>query len=237
MRIRKMKIAIIDDEKNWRDSARSAVQEYVDPRDQIELFSSGITFLNRHKEYDVVLMDIDMPKLDGFDTIIRYKTEFSSSTILILTTHLDYARKGYLVDAFRYIDKAKMEEELDEAFEKIREINRKNQFSVVGRNGKKVKTILIKDIYYIETSGRYCAITTADERYECSESVGVLEEKLEEYGFFRCHKSFLVNLNAVKYLDNTFAYFPGNKKAYISVRKYVETKRRYIAIRKKYAAM
>lgn len=232
-----MKIAIIDDEKNWRDSARSAVQEYVDPRDQIELFSSGITFLNRHKEYDVVLMDIDMPKLDGFDTIIRYKTEFSSSTILILTTHLDYARKGYLVDAFRYIDKAKMEEELDEAFEKIREINRKNQFSVVGRNGKKVKTILIKDIYYIETSGRYCAITTADERYECSESVGVLEEKLEEYGFFRCHKSFLVNLNAVKYLDNTFAYFPGNKKAYISVRKYVETKRRYIAIRKKYAAM
>ena len=84
MRIRKMKIAIIDDEKNWRDSARSAVQEYVDPRDQIELFSSGITFLNRHKEYDVVLMDIDMPKLDGFDTIIRYKTEFSSSTILIL---------------------------------------------------------------------------------------------------------------------------------------------------------
>lgn len=232
-----MKIAIIDDEKNWRDSARSAVQEYVDARDQIELFSSGITFLDRHKEYDVVLMDIDMPKLDGFDTIIRYKTEFSSSTILILTTHLDYARKGYLVDAFRYIDKAKMEEELDEAFEKIREINRKNQFTVLGRNGKKVKTILIKDIYYIETAGRYCAITTADERYECSESVGVLEEKLEEYGFFRCHKSFLVNLNAVKYLDNTFAYFPGNKKAYISVRKYVETKRRYIAIRKKYAAM
>lgn len=213
-----MKIAIIDDEKVWRDSARSAVREYVGPRDQIELFSSGITFLDRHQEYDVVLMDIDMPKLDGFDTIIRYKTEFSSSTILILTTHLDYARKGYLVDAFRYIDKAKMEEELDEAFEKIRDINRKNHFSVVGRNGKKVKTILIKDIYYIE-------------------SVGTLEEKLEEYGFFRCHKSFLVNLNAVKYLDNTFAYFPGNKKAYISVRKYVETKRRYIAIRKKYAAM
>lgn len=232
-----MKIAIIDDEKVWRDSARSAVREYVGPRDQIELFSSGITFLDRHQEYDVVLMDIDMPKLDGFDTIIRYKTEFSSSTILILTTHLDYARKGYLVDAFRYIDKAKMEEELDEAFEKIRDINRKNHFSVVGRNGKKVKTILIKDIYYIETVGRYCAITTADERYECSESVGTLEEKLEEYGFFRCHKSFLVNLNAVKYLDNTFAYFPGNKKAYISVRKYVETKRRYIAIRKKYAAM
>lgn len=232
-----MKIAIIDDEKVWRDSACSAVREYVDPRDQIELFSSGITFLDRHKEYDVVLMDIDMPKLDGFDTIIRYKTEFASSTILILTTHLDYARKGYLVDAFRYIDKAKMEEELDEAFEKIREINRKNHFSVVGRNGKKIKTILIKDIYYIETAGRFCVITTADEKYECSESVGVLEEKLEEYGFYRCHKSFLVNLNAVKYLDNTFAYFPGNKKAYISVRKYVETKRRYIAIRKKYAAM
>lgn len=214
-----MKIAIIDDEKRWRDSAFRVVREYVNPRDQIELFSSGITFLDRHKEYDVVLMDIDMPQLDGFDTIIRYKSEYSSSIVLILTTHLDYARKGYLVDAFRYIDKANMEKELDEAFEKIREINRKNAFSVVGRNGKKVKTILIKDIYFIETAGRFCAITTADEKYECNETMGVLEEKLEEYGFFRCHKSFLVNLNAVKYLDNTFAYFPGDKKAYISVRK------------------
>lgn len=236
-RISEMKIAIVDDEQIWRDSVRNIVQKYVASFNRIDLFPSGNAFLSKHENYDVVLMDIDMPGMDGFETIIRYKEKNSTSIILILTTHLDYARKGYLVDAFRYIDKAKMDEELKEAFEKIREINKRNRFSLVGRDGQKVKTILIKNIYYIETTGRFCSIITANAEYECHESMKVLEEQLEEYGFFRCHKSFLVNLNAVKYLDNTFAYFPGDKKAYISVRKYVETKRRYIAIRKKYAAM
>ncbi|MDE6851930.1 MAG: LytTR family DNA-binding domain-containing protein [Lachnospiraceae bacterium] len=232
-----MKIAIVDDEEIWRLSVRNSVQKYVDSFDRIDLFHSGNAFLSRRENYDVVLMDIDMPGLDGFDTIVRYKEKHDTSIVLILTTHLDYARKGYLVDAFRYIDKANMEVELEEAFEKIREINKRNQFTLVGRDGQKVKTILIKDIYYIETSNRYCAIITEDAQYTCNVSMRDLENQLDEYGFFRCHKSFLVNLNAVKHLDHNFAYFPGDKKAYISVRKYVETKKRYIAIRKKYAAM
>lgn len=232
-----MKIAIIDDENDWRIVAYKTVQKYTKVTDQIEVFSSGNAFLHKNMAFDVVLMDIDMPGMDGFDTIIQYKKKYFSSIVLILTTHLDYARKGYLVDAFRYIDKAKMEEELEEAFDKIGEINKRNHFSLIGKNGQTLKSVLIKDIFFIETVGRCCSITTKDAKYDCYESITNLEEQLEEYGFFRCHKSYLVNLNAVKYLDNSFAYFPGDKKAYISVRKYAETKRRYIATRKKYASM
>ena len=182
-------------------------------------------------------MDVDMPEMDGFETIMNYKEQYSESIIIILTTHLNCARKGYLVDAFRYVDKTKMKEELKEAFEKVREINRKNSFSLTGTNGNDTKNILVNDILFIETNKRGCVINTIDRCYECSEKINDLETKLEEYGFFKCHKSFLINLNCVEHLDKEFAYFVKGKKAYISVRKYTETKKRYIAAKKKFASM
>ncbi|MGN0383751.1 MAG: LytR/AlgR family response regulator transcription factor [Eubacterium sp.] len=232
-----MKIAIVDDEQKWRNLASEVVENYIDKSEEIEIFDSGVEFLKRNAEYNIVLMDIDMPKMDGFETIINYKVEHAESIIIILTTHVDCARKGYLVDAFRYVDKTKMKEELKEAFEKIREINRKNSVCLMGRNGNATKNILVKDILYIETNGRGSIINTMDECYECREKINDLEIKLEEYGFFKCHKSFLINLNSVEHLDKEFVYFPSDKKAYISVRKYTETKKRYIATKKKFASM
>lgn len=232
-----MKIAVIDDEKKWRKLVLDVVISYTSEADEIEVFCSGIEFLKKNVEYNIVLMDIDMPEMDGFETIINYKAEHSDSIIIILTTHLDCARKGYLVDAFRYVDKTKMKEELKEAFDKVKEINRKNSFSLTGKNGNNIKNILVKDILYIETNRRGCIINTINQYYECSEKINDLEMRLEEYGFFRCHKSFLINLNCVEYLDKEFVYFEDGKKAYISVRKYTETKKRYIATTKKFASM
>lgn len=232
-----MKIAIVDDEVKWRNLTLEVVKGYVEKADEIDTFESGVEFIKRNGEYNVVLMDVEMPEMDGFETIINYKAEYSESIIIILTTHLDCARKGYLVDAFRYVDKTKMKEELKEAFEKVRAINRKNRFSLTGTNGNDTKNILIKDILYIETNGRGSIINTIDRDYECSEKINDLETKLEEYGFFKCHKSFLINLNCVEHLDKEFAYFVKGKKAYISVRKYTETKKRYIAAKKKFASM
>lgn len=232
-----MKIAIVDDEAKWRNLTSNVVKGYTEEKDEIDIFESGVEFVKRNGEYDVVLMDVEMPVMDGFETIIHYKAEHSESIIIILTTHLDCARKGYLVDAFRYVDKTKMEEELKEAFEKVREINRKNSFSLTGTNGSETKHISIKDILYLETNGRGSIINTQDMCFECDEKINDLEMKLEEYGFFRCHKSFLINLNSVEHLDKEFVYFESDKKAYISVRKYTETKKRYIAAKKKFASM
>ena len=232
-----MKIAIVDDEVKWRNLTLEVVKGHVEKADEIDTFESGVEFIKNNGEYNVVLMDVDMPEMDGFETIMNYKERYSESIIIILTTHLDCARKGYLVDAFRYVDKTKMKEELKEAFEKVREINRKNRFSLTGTNENDTKNILIKDILYIETNGRGSIINTIDRDYECSEKINDLETKLEEYGFFKCHKSFLINLNCVEHLDKEFAYFAKGKKAYISVRKYTETKKRYIEAKKKFASM
>ena len=232
-----MKIAIVDDEQKWRDLVIETVKKYTYETDEIEDFDSGVVFLNKNEEYDIVLMDIEMPEIDGFDTAMLYKTEFPESKVIILTTHLECARKGYLVDAFRYVDKTKMDEELGEAFEKIREIKNEKNFFITGREGGIIKNISVKDIIYIEAMEKGTKVYTVDKYYKSSEKLRQLEIELENYGFYRCHKSFLINLNAVQYMDKESAYFENNRKACISARKYVETKKKYISVKKRYVGM
>ena len=104
-----MNIAIVDDESCWRETAQKVINNYTGDKDRIEMFSSGMEFLKKDKYYDVVIMDVEMPDLNGFETITEYNKSNKSSIVIILTTHLDCARQGFLVNAFRYIDKLNMQ--------------------------------------------------------------------------------------------------------------------------------
>lgn len=175
-------------------------------------------------------MDIELPKMNGFETIKLYKETNNESKIIILTAHTKLARKGYLVDAFRFIDKTKMNDELDEAFKKIlNDVNSENSIFVEQNN--KIIKLKLNDILYIETYKRGTIIHTQLCEYGCKHKINELESKLKEYNFFRCHKSFLINLILVEKIDNEFAYFTCSKVAYISVRKYSETKRKFIKVK------
>lgn len=232
-----MKIAIVDDERKWRNEATIVLSQIIEQSDEVEEYDSGESFLAGKKAYDVVIIDIEMPGMDGFETTIGYKKEYPKATAIILTTHLELARKGYLVEAFRYIDKTQMQEELKEAFDKIRQLYNRENYHIVGKKNSMTKSIPIKDVIFIETKPKGVIIHVNDETYFSDEKINELENRLRIYDFFRCHKSFLVNLSAVQKMDNQFVYFEGNQKAYISVRKLAETKKQYIETKKRFASM
>lgn len=232
-----MKIAIVDDERKWRNEATIVLSQIIEQSDEVEEYDSGESFLAGKKAYDVVIIDIEMPGMDGFETTIGYKKEYPKATVIILTTHLELARKGYLVEAFRYIDKTQMQEELKEAFDKIRQLYNRENYHIVGKKNSMTKSIPIKDVIFIETKSKGVIIHVNDETYFSDEKINELENRLRSYDFFRCHKSFLVNLSVVQKMDNQFVYFEGNQKAYISVRKLAETKKQYIETKKRFASM
>lgn len=68
-----MNIAIVDDEEMWRKLATTVVKKNGDDKNKIDTYNSGIDFLDKNKYYDIVIMDVDMPQLNGFDTITEYK--------------------------------------------------------------------------------------------------------------------------------------------------------------------
>ena len=222
-----MRIAIVDDLPNWRACVEELIKKhYGENVPQIDVFTCGEEFYNQ-SDYDVVFLDIEMKEMDGFETAKRYKEKNEMSTIVFLTTHTELSRQGYLVNAFRYIDKACIVEELEEALHAIDEIQSRNHvltFHVVNMAEVQVK---VKDILFIETEKRNVVIHTKQDDFISNRKIDELETELSEWGFFRCHKSYLVNLENIQKFDKLNVYFRNGSRALVSTRKYYELKAKY----------
>ena len=98
--------------------------------------------------------------------------------------------------------------------------------------GKGEINIKIRDILYIETEWRNIVVHTSDNRIKCSGTLSEYEKQLKSVGFCRCHNSYLVNLDKIKNFDSSSVYFANDEFAYISKRRYSETKKQYLKRRR-----
>ena len=111
-----MKIAVVDNEKLWRQNIDTFVRKWYEDKElSLDIFESGDEFLKMKTKYDIVVLDVEMPEKDGFETAQEYRKLFPEAIIILLTIHLEMSRKGYVVNAFRYVDKTNMQYELEEA--------------------------------------------------------------------------------------------------------------------------
>lgn len=236
-----MKIAIVDDDKEWRQNALRVTKQYFEEGDiVVKCFSSGEALLEKNEKYEIVILDIEMPGRDGFQTACEYKVSYPDVIIIMLTTHLELSRKGYEVDAFRYVDKLHIKEELEAAFFSAKKLLERNKIVEISVVNLGQIPLALKDIIYIETKGRKVLVHTYNNEYECSDSIRSFEENLCGEGFFRCHKSNIVNLDAIKKIDQlryggAYAHMADGGTVMIAVRKYAELKKKYINRRYEYA--
>ncbi len=224
-----IKIAIIDDEKYWREEIKKTLYEYYDG-DKIEpdIYESGVEYLKMSKSYDITFVDVEMPDLDGFETIMSARKFNPEGIFIILTTHTEMSRKGYRVNAFRYIDKVYLKEELPEAMDSVKVLLKKKQkisFNVISEG---VQEIILKNIIYIET-GRHCVlIHTKHGEKRCSNSMSEIEGMLTNECFYRCHNAFIVNLDEIKEFKNNILLMSNGENVEVSKRKSSDFKKNYI---------
>ena len=231
-----MRVAIVDDEIIFRKQIQQALAEILDiQRYTIEMFESGDDLINSQRKFDIVLMDIEMPGINGFEAARRYKMIEPESIIIILTTHSELMEYGYMVNVFRYIEKSRIEERLSEAIRSgIKLINRKRKVSL-GLKGYGEVSIPVKSIIYIETVNRKTIIHTAKESFTCTEKMDVIEQKLEDKGFFGCHRGIVISLDNVVDYDNYSIRMSNNDMVLLSVRKVKPFKDAYMKRKFEYA--
>lgn len=220
-----MRIAVCDDEKYFRESITEKINEiYKDDIDMvIRTFEDGFELLKNYYEnteaYDMIFLDIEMEKVNGIDTAREIRKLNKEVAIVFLTSHDEFAKDGYEVNAFRYLLKPIHEDKLIEAIESIKKQSGSVKKILVSTKGEEI-LIKINEITYIEAQNKDIFIHTVHDIYNEKNNLRYYEDLLKNYGFFRAHRSYLVNLDYVKSYTSKEITLDIGEKVYLSRLKY-----------------
>lgn len=211
-----MKCIVVDDEK----LARQLLEEYLSKLDDVEVlgsFRSAILARNflQTQDVDVMLLDIQMPDLTGLE-LLRL---LPKPPITILTTaYKQYALESYELNVIDYLVKPIAFERFLKAIEKTKEfLNFKlNEKKPTGdfifiKSGQKIIKLLYTDILYVEGFREYLKIHTITGYHLVLMNFKDAQSLLPPPTFLRIHRSFIVNLNKLEYIEGNMIAINGKK--------------------------
>lgn len=198
-----MRALIIDDEPLARSNlavllARDAAITVVGQCGSAE---DALAALAEHAP-DLVFLDIEMPECDGFELLERIGPS-PSFAIVFVTAHNQFALRAFEVGALDYLlkpfDDQRFERVLARVKERLRVPDETRRFII--KNGNTLEVVKFADIDWIEASDYYSTLHVAGRTHMLRRSLADLEAQLTPYGFYRIHRSAIVNLERIRALE------------------------------------
>ena len=219
-----LSIAVCDDEVveccNMARKIKDILEEMKIPC-IVRQFWSGEKLLQALEGFDIVFLDIIMRDLDGMKTAQIFRKKAFDKILIFVSSSREYVFDAYDVEAFQYllkpVDDRKLKSVLQKAVFKTE--SRSQEFIILSRDRQK-KKLFLDDIYYFEIKGRMVDVHGPEGIFTYYEQIGTLENRLREKGFFRCHKSYLINLKYVERYNRQEVILENGKKIVIAKRRY-----------------
>ncbi len=210
-----IRIAIVEDDYAYTSQLKHYLKQYETETGAecvISCFSDGDEIAENYtKEYDIILMDVDMRFMDGLTAAEEIRKHDPEVVIIFITNLSQYAIKGYAVEALDYVLKPlsyyAFAQRIDRALKRMENRNRKRFLRIETKNG--VCKIDVSSIYFVEVDGRELIYHTADGNITARGPLGKVETELADASFFRCNKGYLVNLRHISAVDGDMATVGG----------------------------
>ena len=203
---------IVDDE----ELARHIIRELLQPHSEIEIAAEcangfeAVKAVAEHKP-DLIFLDVQMPKLTGFDVLELIGEEVS---VIFVTAYDQYAMRAFEVHAVDYllkpIGKQRFEEALERAKSRLGEkmpsaqkladsARAPQQFleRLVVKDGTRVTLIPVAKLDFVEAQDDYVALASQGKKHLKQQTIASLEACLDPNCFVRIHRSYIVNLERV----------------------------------------
>jgi len=213
---RRLRAIIVDDE----ELARQLLREYLSAAQGIDVVAEcangfeAVKAVSEHKP-DLVFLDVQMPKLDGFEVLELIDREVA---VIFVTAYDQYAMKAFDAHAVDYLLKPFSQDRLEKALERARqrlgqklppptELSREARppqqhlHRIVVKDGARVHIIPVEALDYAEAQDDYVALHSQRKSYLKQQTISSLEAGLDPERFVRIHRSVIVNLERIAKIE------------------------------------
>lgn len=210
----KIKSIIIDDESMARQLLKAMLEEYcpeVEVLASCENLPEGIKAIKKHQP-DLIFLDIEMPGHSGLEILEFFNDDEVNFNIIFTTAYNQFAIQAFKLSAVDYILKPIEGEELVQSINRFMNLKQKHNYAhlrelVESKQLKKIsiataqsiKFIELNEILFMKGDGAYTSFHFKNGTdFLSSRNLKQYEDILaENKDFFRCHKSYLININYV----------------------------------------
>ena len=199
-----LRIAICDDMSEFLQQTKHAIEHWEDKPDtlHIETFEDADSLIISHRSnpFDIILLDIIMPLLNGLDAAKEIRQSDGTVKIVFLTHSSEYAVDSYTVKANNYLLKPLNTTNLYKCLTELSEEFSKQAKFLTIRSATAVHRIMLQDIEAIEAHQKHTLLSLSNGSIlETLEPLYFFEEKLlTDIEFYKCHRSYIVNLYHIK---------------------------------------
>ena len=190
--------------------------------------------VHKSLDYDLIILDIEMPGLNGMIIANLLREIGYTGEIVFLTSYGEYIEDAFKVRAYRFLHKPILKEKLIEAVDSVYKDINDNKIVIVKNNGKNTIT-KVKDIVFLEAYGDGTYIYTKDVILDSHETLKYWMNQLGTEKFYHIHKSYYVSFEYISVIEKQVVLMSHyNEEIPVARRRWKEFKTAYYDyIRKK----
>ncbi|MCI9031945.1 MAG: response regulator transcription factor [Clostridia bacterium] len=216
-----IRIAIVEDEEKEIACLISGIKSFFEETGGehiCSVFSNGLEFLDAYRgDFDVVFMDIEMPRLDGYKTSQKLREKDPDVQIVFVTNLSQYAVRGYEVDAVGFIVKPVTNYALKTNLRKaIAAISRKQSVNILASTRNGIKVMPSDSIIYVEVMKHTVVWHTENGDVSVRGVLKDVEKQLDGLNFSRCNNYLLINLKFVSSFKDDVVCLKGGEELPVS---------------------
>lgn len=210
-----LRIAIVEDEEANRVQMQEFIHQYAAEYKldiQVTEFADGESVLaGYHKNFDIMLLDIEMPGMNGMEVAKRIRETDQDIVLVFITNMAQYAIEGYSVNALDFVLKPinyyTFSLKFSRAIDRVKVREEKEILLNVSYGIRRMK---VSQIYYVDIQNRILRYHTAEGEFLVRGTLQSAEEELAQYHFVKCNHWYLVNLKYVTEINDNLVTVAGH---------------------------